>query len=316
MAASRHSWLRFRLSALVCLYLFTSMAIAANEDRLEIISITDSVYAIVGDLGNRSDFNLGNNATFGLVVTSEGVVLIDSGATRAGAAALHRVIQQVTDQPVVKVINTGGQDHRWLGNDYFRSLGAEIIASQAAVEDQKTRLNDQFARLSSLLDSALLAETRPAYADRQFTDSLTFSLAGFEFLVQHSGGAHTPGDSFVWLPEQRVVLTGDIVYVERMLGVMEVSHSGKWIEAFETMAAVDPLYLVPGHGSPTDLQQAESDTLDYLEFLRQAVGDFIDEGNDISEISQIDQSTFSYLKNYDQLAGRNAQQVFTEMEWE
>ena len=290
--------------------------LAQNNPALQLKPIADSVYAIVGELGNRSPDNLGNNANFGLVVTSEGAVLIDSGATMAGAQAIHDLIKSVTEQPVVKVINTGGQDHRWLGNDYFRSLGAEIIASEAAVEDQRARVDDQFFRLSGLLDDALLEQTSPAFADVQFEKSLSFTLGGVGFELQHAGAAHTPGDSFVWLPGSSVMFSGDIVYVERMLGVNDVSNSKSWIEAFEAMAAYNPRHLVPGHGSPTDLQQAESDTLDYLQFLRQAVSEFIDEGNDISEISRIDQSSFAYLKNFDELAGRNAQQVFTEMEWE
>ncbi len=306
----------FRSLLLCLLFLLSTTVLAENNAALRLKPIADSVYAIVGELGNRSPDNLGNNANFGLVVTSEGAVLIDSGATMAGAQAIHDVIKSVTEQPVVKVINTGGQDHRWLGNDYFRSLGAEIIASEAAVEDQRARVDDQFFRLSGLLGEALLEQTRPAFADVQFEKSLSFTLGGVEFELQHAGAAHTPGDSFVWLPGSSVMFSGDIVYVERMLGVNDVSNSKSWVDAFEAMAAYNPRHLVPGHGIPTDLQQAESDTLDYLQFLRQAVSEFIDEGNDISEISRIDQSAFAYLRNFDDLAGRNAQQVFTEMEWE
>ena len=47
--------------------------------------------------------------------------------------------------------------------------------------------------------------------------------------MKHRGGAHTPGDLMVWLPQQRVVFSGDIVYVDRMLGVIPVSHTGRWL---------------------------------------------------------------------------------------
>lgn len=298
------------------LILFSASVLAENNPTLKLKPVAESIYAIVGELGNRSADNLGNNATFGLVITGEGAVLIDSGATLAGARAIHQVIQSVTDQPVVKVINTGGQDHRWLGNDYFRSLGAEIIASEAAVADHKTRATDQLFGLSNLVGPAEVEETDPAFADKQFKQSMTFRLGNIEFVIQHHGAAHTPGDSFVWLPSRSVVFTGDIVYVERMLGVIDVSSSRNWLEAFQIMADLDPQVIVPGHGSPTDLQQATQDTYDYLNALRQAVAEFIDEGNDIADIGLIDHSAFSYLRNYDQLAGRNAQQVFTEMEWE
>ncbi|MCW8959395.1 MAG: MBL fold metallo-hydrolase, partial [Gammaproteobacteria bacterium] len=64
------------------------------------------------------------------------------------------------------------------------------------------------------------------------------------------------------------------------------------------------------------LERARSDTLDYLSFLRDAVGSFMDEGGSITEIGKINQSPFSYLVDYEILKGRNAQQVYQEMEWE
>jgi len=54
--------------------------------------------------------------------------LIDSGATYRSARQVHEAVRKVTPQPVKWVINTGGQDHRWLGNAYFKEQGAEIIA--------------------------------------------------------------------------------------------------------------------------------------------------------------------------------------------
>ncbi len=62
--------------------------------------------------------------------------------------------------------------------------------------------------------------------------------------------------------------------------------------------------------------KAKQDTYDYLIFLRKAVGKFMDDGGHISEIATIDQSRFAYLKNYETLKGRNAQKVYTELEWE
>ena len=86
------------------------------DGKLKLQKVTEDVYAIVGELGNRTPDNLGNNATFGFVVTPEGVVLIDSGGTYQGAQNIDMLIKSITGKPVVTVINTGGQDHRWLGN--------------------------------------------------------------------------------------------------------------------------------------------------------------------------------------------------------
>jgi len=301
---------------LIQLFLLLSINQSMANDRLNLQQVTKDVYAIVGELGNRAPDNLGNNATFGFVVTKDGIVLIDSGATYNGAKAIDAIIKSVSDKPVVKVINTGGQDHRWLGNAYFRQQGAEIIASDAAVADQQARVTDQFFALANLVGDREVEVTEAVHAGKRFRSKLTFKLGDTEFEIRHVGAAHTPGDSFVWLPQKSVMFTGDIVYVERMLGIIEYSNSRSWIDVYQTMASFKPKHIVPGHGQPTDLKRAQKDSYDYLTYLRQAVTDFIENGGEISDISKIDQSRFNYLLNYEMLSGRNAQQVFTEIEWE
>ena len=82
------------------------------------------------------------------------------------------------------------------------------------------------------------------------------------------------------------------------------------------MAQLKPTIVVPGHGSPCPLSKAKADSYDYLVFLRDAVASFMEQDRGIEEIGLLDQSSFSYLQNYDTLKGRNAQRVFEEMEWE
>ena len=302
------------LLALLCLLMPFSLSFASEVLQLQ--KVTDDIYAIVGDLGNRSPENLGNNATFGVVITSEGVVLIDPGGTHKGAEKIHQLVKSVTDKPVTTVINTGGQDHRWLGNGYFKKHGARLIASKKAVEDQKTRTQDEFIRLGNLVGDEGITGTDAVYAEQTFDDKLEFELGGVKFEIFHTGQAHTPGDSFVWLPEQKVMFTGDIVYTQRMLGVGTQSNAKSWIGVYQSMAAYKPEHIIPGHGKATDLATAKADTYDYLVFLRESVSAFIENGGDIADISNIDQSKFSHLLNFETLAGRNAQQVFSEIEWE
>jgi glyoxylase-like metal-dependent hydrolase (beta-lactamase superfamily II) len=278
--------------------------------------VTDNIYAIVGELSNRSPQNLGNNATFGVVVTAKGVVLIDSGATYKGAEKIHNVIKSITEKPIVTVINSGGQDHRWLGNGYFKKLGATIIASKNAVADQKKRTQDQFFGLGSLVGDEGISGTEAVYADTVFDTEHQFEIDDNHFEITHVGQAHTPGDSFIWLPKQKVMFTGDIVYVERMLGIGEQSNSKSWVKVYEAMAAHKPEHIVPGHGKPTTLEVANKDSYEYLQFLRKSVAELIENDGDISEVGKIDQSKYKYLLNFDTLAGRNAQKVFSEMEFE
>jgi glyoxylase-like metal-dependent hydrolase (beta-lactamase superfamily II) len=293
-----------------------SIHYADVANALELQKVTDNVYAIVGELGNRSSENLGNNATFGFVVTSEGVVLIDSGGSYKGAQKIHELIRRVTAKPVVMVINTGGQDHRWMGNGYFKNQGAKIIANARAVADQKARTQDQFFILGTLIGDDGLKGTEAVYADITFDKKYQIDLGGTTIEIHYAGQAHTPGDSFVWLPKQKVMFTGDIVFTERMPGILDHSNSKSWVMAYQAMAAYKPAIVIPGHGHPTSLDKANADTYEYLIFLRRAVKEFMKAGGDITAISKVDQSQYKYLVNYATLAGRNAQRVFAELEWE
>jgi len=287
----------------------------ALADVLEVREVTDDVWALVGPMQQRDTENLGNNATFGVVVTDAGVVLIDPGGSWKGAKMIDDAIDTITDREVTHVINTGGQDHRWLGNGYWQDRGATVIASDAAVADQKDRGSMQMTALAQLIGDGLDG-TEPSHAGVTFEADHVVEVGGLSFEIMHRGQAHTPGDSFVWVEQRDVMFTGDIVYVERVLGVGGQSNVRSWIAAFEAMAAHDPTHVVPGHGHPTTLETARRDTHDYLVNLRGRIGALIDEGGGIMDAPGIDQSEFSYLEQFDSLSGRNAQTTYEQMEWE
>lgn len=283
---------------------------------LEVQQLSPNVYALVGEMDQRSDANLANNATFGVIVTADGVVLVDPGGSYLGAQQIAATIKSLSDKPVVLVINSGGQDHRWLGNGYFKQHGARIIASAAALADQKSRVRDQMMGLQNFLREDSLKGTEPVYAEESFEEEKVLQVGGVKIELQRVGPAHTPGDTLVWLPQQRIVFGGDVVYVERMLGVGPMSNSAHWVEAFETLMALQPEWVVPGHGHAVPLAQAKAETYDYLLFLREAVGQMLEEGIGMEKVGEIDQSRFSHLQVYEQIKGRNAQQVYSQMEWE
>jgi glyoxylase-like metal-dependent hydrolase (beta-lactamase superfamily II) len=298
--------------------LLASLLVIASlsAQAFDTVKVADGVYALVGDLGQRSPDNLGHNMTSGFVVTSQGVVVIDTGGSLANAQAIHAAIRKVTDKPVIYAINTGGQDHRWFGNDYFKRQGAKLVAAEAAVPDMRERGAAQEATAQQLLKEKF-AGTRLVYPDITFKDRYTLLVAGERIELIYTGGAHTPGDIFVWLPQRSMVFTGDAVFVQRLLGIMPGS-ARHWIKSLEYLRdELKPKIVVPGHGHVTDLAEALRDSYDYLVFLRDAVTQrFAGGAFDPVEASQgLDQSRFKHLVNYDDLGfrSRNALAVAEEI---
>ncbi len=296
-----------------------ALLIGSHVQALEVrfAPITKGVYAYVGETGARTIDNEGLNANIGLVVTDSGAVLIDSAATFEGARKIQEAAKRVTSQPIRWVINTGDQDHRWLGNGFFKGQGAEIIAHLAAKADMLSRGGEQIEGLRAAL-GALVKDTSPTLASRWIDKSdERIEIGGVVFEFKHRGGAHTPGDMLVWLPQKRVLFSGDVVYVDRMLGVLPFSQTKSWLATFAELERLAPHWIVPGHGRVTHLATAQADTRDYLMALRYHMKKAVDDGVEISEaIKTFDAKPFLRLLNASELMPGNASRTYLEVERE
>jgi glyoxylase-like metal-dependent hydrolase (beta-lactamase superfamily II) len=305
------SWFKWTVALLG-----VGLATGAGAVTFTPLKVAPDVYAFIGDTGGRTYKNEGMNANTGFVVTTDGVVVVDSGSTYLAAKAMHKAIQRVTRQPVKYVVNTGGQDHRWLGNGYFAQQGAEIIAARAALPDMQERGAAQLEAMRPVLRKKLQG-TRPVFPTRLFDQKEVLKLGTTELHILHFQGGHTPGDSVVWLPQSGVLFSGDMVYVDRLLGVLPFSNSKNWLASFEEMEKLAPKVIVPGHGNVCDLAKARAQTKDYLLLLRNHMRQALDRGVDLqTAIDTLDQGAYRHLANYDSLRGGNASRVYLEMEVE
>jgi glyoxylase-like metal-dependent hydrolase (beta-lactamase superfamily II) len=298
-------------------FAFSIGAAPAEAVEVRFERVAEGVYAHVGELGPRTAANEGLNANVGLVVTPAGAVLIDSGATFESARQIHEAVRRVTAQPVRWVINTGGQDHRWLGNGYFKAHGAEVIAHAQAEADMRNRGNDHVESLRAAF-GARADGTVPTLPTRWLANAdERLELGGVAIEFRHRGGAHTPGDMLLWLPRQRVLFSGDVVYVDRLLGVIPVSRTLPWLATFTEIERLAPDRIVPGHGRVTDLATAQADTRDYLLALRSHRKKAVDDGQDISAaVKAFDARPWLRLLNAAELMPGNLSRTYLEIERE
>jgi glyoxylase-like metal-dependent hydrolase (beta-lactamase superfamily II) len=135
--------------------------------------------------------------------------------------------------------------------------------------------------------------------------------------VLHLGPAHSPGDTQVWIPEWSMMVAGDIAFHERMPPIFEGTCTSCWIETWDTaLMPLAPTYVIPGHGHPTNLAQVTRYTRDYLLDLREKIAAHLEAGGDLAGAYYVDQSRWSHLDTFEELATKNAGVVFAEMEFE
>lgn len=293
--------------------LISTSAMAAPVE-VKFKKVADNVYAYIGQTGDRSKDNYGLNANYGLVVTDKGAVLIDSGASYTAAKQLEAGVAKVTKQPIIAVINTGSQDHRWLGNGYFAGKGAEIIALQRTVDTQKKEAVNEIASLKKALGEQMTGTEAVQSANPIGGDNKTLNIGGTDFVVRYFADAHFAGDVTIYLPKAKVLFSGDHAYVDRIIGVLPGHSNPKtWQKAIHAMVDTYPdAKVVPGHGKVCDMSLVKKEPMAYLDYLNDVVGKAAANMEEIDVVSAKakDLPQFKHLINYDVLHLKNVNATF------
>ena len=280
------------------------------------VEVIPNVFSAIGATAPPTYENSGHNNNLSFVITNDGVVVINSGASVRLASALHEEIKTITNQPVKLVINENGQGHAILGNLYWSQLGVDILAHEDAIQEIEQNSYTILERMKSYnRDKAIGTEV--IIPNKSFSEKIIFNLGGLEFHVLHLGPAHGPGDTQVWLPQLSLMIAGDMAFHERMLPIFENTCTKCWLETWdEKFAPLNATYVIPGHGHPTNMAQVTRFTKNYLLDLRAKVSEVLDNGGDLAEAFYVDQERWRSLDTFEELAKRNAGRVFEEMEFE
>jgi len=238
------------------------------------VPVAQGVWFVQGEaaLGSPANRNFISNAAF--VETDDGVVVVDALGSPALAEALLAEIERVAGKPVRHVIVTHYHADHIYGLQAFKARGASIVAHAAGREylnsdTARLRLEASRQELAPWID----ADTQLVPADRWIEGDTILELGGVRFDIRHVGPSHTPEDLVVFLPRERVLFAGDLVFRGRIPFVGQ-ADSRSWIGALDRLIALDPVVVVPGHG-PLSREPLPDLALtrDYLRHLREAMGE-------------------------------------------
>jgi glyoxylase-like metal-dependent hydrolase (beta-lactamase superfamily II) len=277
--------------------------------------VIPGVWSAIGATAPPTYENSGHNNNLSFIITSEGVVVVNAGACYKLAEALHGEIRKVTDQPVRYVILENGQGHAALGSNYWQQQDVPVIAHVDAAKAIEEGAHGLLTRMQGYnRDKA--EGTEVVLPDITFEDEYVIELGGLRIEALYLGPGHSPGDIQVWVPEKKLVISGDMAFHQRLLPIFDDTDTKGWIETYDRFVALEPEIVIPGHGVPTTVDVVTKYTQGYLVFLRGEVQKLLDEGGTLTEAYKIDQSAYSDLDTFDELAARNAGKVFEAMEFE
>ncbi len=264
------SW-RYMATLLATLNIF--MAHATEPPAMVAQQVSASAWYVEGvsALGSPANQNFISNAAF--VVTPAGVVVIDALGSPELATRLIAEIRKITPKPITHVLVTHYHADHIYGLQVFKAQGARIVAHSAAraylySETAKLRLEASRHELAPWVND----QTHLVEADDWIDADTDMRIGGVLFQLKPVGPAHTPEDLVVYLPSEKVLFAGDLVFRSRIPFVGQ-ADSRHWIIALDNLLAFDTKVIVPGHGPLSNEAKVDMQlTRDYLVYLRTAMG--------------------------------------------
>jgi len=202
----------------------------------------------------------------GVIIGDDAVMIIDTTATPASAQGVIAKVREVTDKPIKFVTLTHYHAVRVLGASAYINEGLEqIIASQDTydliVERGEQDMASEIARFPRLFQSV---ETVPGltWPTLTFNREMTLWLGKLEVKILQVGRGHTKGDTIVWLPQEKVVYSGDLVEFGAACYTGD-AYLQDWPQTLDNIAALGPEKLVPGRGQALDTPELVTEGLEY-----------------------------------------------------
>ena len=227
------------------------------------------------------------NSNTGFMVTSEGVICFDTPMIPSEARAWRQTIDETSGgMPIRYVIITDHHRGHCLGSQWLSDL---VIAHELAWkhmrnygENFKQRVRDSFKKFPEI--RAQFDDLRIVVPKITFQDRLTLIRGNRVVRVIHVKG-HTPATSIIWLPKERVLFSGDIVWLDQH-PFMTQANSAEWLEALQLIKKLNPKYIVPGHGPICSVNELDY-LIEYLTFLRQRTKNLFDAGLTKQEVATL-----------------------------
>lgn len=281
---------------------------------LALEQIGPGIYVHAGEIALMSEANEGAIANIGFVLGDEGVAVIDTGGSVREGRRLLQAIRQLTNKPVLYVINTHLHPDHVFGNAAFPP-SAVFVGSHNLPRDMGERasyyLNSFRPAMGSLLD-----EVKIVPPNVTVDVELQLDLGNRVLTLRAWPMSHSDSDLTVFDEKTGILFAGDLLFL-RHIPVLDGSIRG-WLRTIDELAKLPAKSVVPGHGPPSApwpvALEAEKN---YLERLQSDCRDLIKKGVPIAASSKLAAaSEKSHWELFDEYNARNATAAYSELEWE
>lgn len=267
-------------------------------DRPQLVELADGVFARM-----CGDDRMHGFTNAGVIVGDDSVCVIEGLAVPRHARDLIDDVRRVTSKPVRYVIDTHSHWDHAFGNEAFEE--ATVVAHRLARRELEEFGEEQRRRVVARGDGfeTEVGGVRIRLPDLTFNEQLSLHFGGRAIDLHYLGRAHTAGDVFVHLPDERVLFTGDVAQVRRFPFVAD-GYLRDWVETSTRSLALECERFVPGHGpmgTPADLVEARDLIAELVASGTAALEGSADASRATSEVREALRERFGGWLNFDRM---------------
>ena len=227
------------------------------------------------------------NSNIGIILTQEGVVIVDTGQTPMDAQAVLKAVRKLTPLPVRYVIDTEVHPDHTTGHWVF-SPPAIVIAQAGTGEAMKKAYDPE--RIPKLMEqSPEMREAAQGYKmvtpQIEYRDRMTLHVGERTLELMNLKNVHSEADTAVWLPSERVLFAASDAITKSLNNIRTFVTIPDMLNGIRMMKALNPEVVVPGHGSAGSTQIFD-DAERYYGLLIERVGKMVAEGKSLDQIKQ------------------------------
>lgn len=297
-----------------CIFLlFSVQVLASGYPETKIEKINDRVYALLGPYGIPSDKNKGYVNNNLVIVGDNGVILVDAGSHKYAAKHINQSIREITDKPVTHILVTHHHSDHHMGSVYFDD--ATVIATENCAKHIKNEwraMRNSMAKRSGVdLDGIEVVVPQQTIAAEE---RKMMTIHGVNIELISPGVAHTDGDMIIWLPEDKVMASGDIL-VHMINPNFNDGHLGKWIGVVDNIILNEPFTtILPGHGPLMSREKVMSFRAMIAKFYKTIEKIYLADGDQSEVRGKLDMKKLQSLGRFQPMIGRNISKVWLEIE--
>jgi glyoxylase-like metal-dependent hydrolase (beta-lactamase superfamily II) len=296
---------------------FLLLIFSSTVFGMEIVKVKNNIYMTRGNDGLPSLENRGFISNCYGVLTENGWFVIDSLSTPELSSEFLKNLKKIKNVPVKYLVITHYHQDHWYGAQTYKKENAVIIGHKTLKEIYENGTAEMMLEAANKMSKGLYKDVKLVPPDISISKEKIIKFGGKEFRIFPLTPAHTNSDIVVYIPDEKVIFVGDLVFYNRIpFAGDRNSDTRNWIKVLNKLKKMNIETVLAGHNKPLNKNSVDF-TINYLSFLRERISEMKDKDLPYDEIKKkLTDTPYKKYPMYNIFHFKNIYKIYNDLDME